>query len=90
MVSSPIAPSYKAYWQNQDALFVGTVRGDSPNAFAGSQPSLRSALLRQFHTIGIVSNERALYFRNGVFVIQCKVTEPAHREEDRRLAIFVR
>ena len=52
---------------------------DSPNAFASNQSSLRLALLRQFHTIGIVSNERALYFRKGVFVIQCKVTEPAHR-----------
>ena len=45
MVSSPLAPFYKTYWQNQDALFVGTLPIDTLNAFAGSQPSLRLALL---------------------------------------------
>jgi hypothetical protein len=26
MVSSLVAPLYKTYWQNQDALFIGTLR----------------------------------------------------------------
>jgi hypothetical protein len=32
MVSSPIAPFYKTYWQNQDALVVGTLPIDTLNA----------------------------------------------------------
>jgi hypothetical protein len=45
MVSSPIARFYKTYWQNQDALFVGSLPIDTLNAFGGGQPSLRLALL---------------------------------------------